>query len=111
MSPAGSSVKTPPAPPPPAANPARKWIWLGIAIVVGLAVAFMPTPQGLSLVAKYVLAVGAFTVVLWATSAINNGVASVLMMALLVAVGVRPPLALSGFAAPSWWILVCVLYY
>lgn len=112
---ADAAVRTPPAPPPAAiptaANPARKWIWLGIAAVVGLIIAFMPTPMGLSLIGKYVLAVAAFTVVLWASSAINNGVASVLMMALMVAVGVRPPLALSGFAAPPWWILLCVLYY
>jgi divalent anion:Na+ symporter, DASS family len=102
---------------PPSAAPiakpsdSSKWIWLGLAVVVGLAIALMPTPNGLTVIAKYVLAVSGFTVVLWATPAMNNGVASVLMMALMVLVGVRPPLALSGFSAPPWWILLCVLYY
>jgi len=88
-----------------------KWIWLVLAVVVGLAIAAMPTPHGLTPIAKYVLAISGFTVVLWATPVMNNGVASVLMMGLMVLVGVRPPLALSGFANPPWWILVCVLYY
>jgi anion transporter len=33
------------------------------------------------------------------------------MMGLLIIVGVRPQLALSGFSSPSFWILLCVLYY
>jgi anion transporter len=115
MSVAGAGVRTPPAPPPTSAakstNSSRKWVWLAVAIVVGLGLAAMPTPHGLSLIAKYVLAIAAFTVVLWASQAINNGVASVLMMALMVLVKVPPPLALSGFSAPAWWILLCVLYY
>jgi len=41
----------------------------------------------------------------------NNGVASVLMMALLIAVKVPPPRALSGFADPAFWTLLAVLYY
>src|SRR6202451_1005148 len=40
----------------------------------------------------------------------NNGVASVLMMALLIAVKVPPPRALSGFADPAFWTLLAVLY-
>jgi di/tricarboxylate transporter len=42
----------------------------------------------------------------------NNGVASILMMALLIAVAkVPPPRALSGFADPAFWTLLAVLYY
>ncbi len=41
----------------------------------------------------------------------NNGVASVLMMALMIPVGIRPQLALSGFSSPQFWILLSVLFY
>ena len=90
-----------------------KWLWLVVAIVVGVAIAAMPTPHGLHASSQNTSLHDhrAFTVVLWASPAMNNGVASVLMMGLMVLAGVRPPLALSGFSAPSWWILVCVLYY
>ena len=89
-----------------------KWTWLVIAIAVGLIVAFIPTPQGLSHNAQLVLAIVAFSVVLWAAEVMNNGVASILMMALLIAIAkVPPPRALSGFADPAWWTLLAVLYY
>src|SRR5580692_9677906 len=99
---------------PPVASPglsASKSIWLGVAILIGLAIAFAPSPQGLSRTAQLVLAITAGTVVLWATEVMNNGVASVLMMALMIAVKVPPPRALSGFADPAFWTLLAVLYY
>jgi DASS family divalent anion:Na+ symporter len=93
-------------------NPTIKWTWLVIAIAVGLVVAFIPTPQGLTHNAQLVLAIVAFAIVLWAAEVMNNAVASILMMALLIAVAkVPPPRALSGFADPAWWTLLCVLYY
>ena len=88
-----------------------KWIWLAVAIAVGLVLAFSPTPQGLTRTGQLVLAITAGTVILWATEVMNNGVASVLMMALLIAVKVPPPRALSGFADPAFWTLLAVLYY
>jgi sodium-dependent dicarboxylate transporter 2/3/5 len=100
------------APAAAAAKPTVKWTWLAIAIVVGLVVAFMPTPQGLTHNAQLVLAIVAFAIVLWAAEVMNNGVASILMMALLIAVAkVPPPRALSGFADPAFWTLLAVLYY
>src|SRR5215475_4414238 len=97
------------APPTVAAKPKVKWTWLAIAIIVGLVVAFMPTPQGLTHNAQLVLAIVAFAIVLWAAEVMNNAVASILMMALLIAVAkVPPPRALSGFADPAWWTLLCV---
>jgi len=33
------------------------------------------------------------------------------MMALMVIVGIKPALALSGFATPPYWILLSVLFY
>ena len=98
-----------------------KWGWLAVAIAVALVVAFIPTPQGLTRTAHLVLAIICGTVVLWAAEVMNNGVASLLMMALLMAVGVRPLLtvpdsgdisgALSGYSDGAWWTLLVVVYY
>src|SRR5262245_18294307 len=88
-----------------------KWIWLAAGILIGLLIAFLPTPAGLSRTGQLVLAITAGTVVLWATDVMNNGVASILMMALLIALKIPPPRGLSGFADPTYWTLLSVLYY
>jgi anion transporter len=88
-----------------------QWISLSVAGIAGSFIVFSPTPEGLTRQAQLGLAITAFTVVLWITRAVNNGIASVVMMALLVLVGVRPGLALSGFATPGLWILLCALFY
>src|SRR5580693_1633598 len=105
-----------------AAKHTIKWGWLAVAILVGLAVAYMPTPQGLDHMAQLVLAVIAGTVILWAAEVMNNGVASLLMMGALMVIGVAPLVvvpglsppvsgALSGFADGAWWTLLVVVYY
>jgi anion transporter len=88
-----------------------KWIGLGIAVIVGLAIFLLPTPHGLARPAQCVLAIIAFTVVLWIFQVMNNGIASILMMALMLLVPVKTPVVLSGFASPQFWILLCVLFY
>jgi len=99
-----------------------KWGWLALAIAIGLGVAFMPAQPGLDHMAQLVLAVIAGTVVLWAAEVMNNGVASLLMMGVLMTIGVAPLLvvpglsppisgALSGFADGAWWTLLVVVYY
>src|SRR5579862_7166644 len=98
--------------PPVAAGAARvKWVPFLLAIAIGAAIFVMPAQQGLSRIGQIALAVSGFTIVLWAFQVMNNGVASVLMMALLIPAGVKPSLALSGFSSGSWWILLAVLYY
>src|SRR5256885_1147046 len=97
----------------------NRMIGLILAIVIGLIILLMPTPQGLqtttaagvSNVPQRVLAIIAFTVILWVFSVVNNGIASVLMMGLLIVAKVPPPDALYGFSQGSWWTLVAVLYY
>src|SRR5260370_30744440 len=98
---------------PPVTAPAArvKWGPFLLAIAIGAAIFFMPTPQGLSRIGQIALAVTGFTIVLWAFQVMNNGVASVLMMALLIPAGVKPSLALSGFSTGSWWVLLAVLFY
>jgi anion transporter len=106
---------THPATPPPAAvagnSQKMRWIWIAIAIVAGLVIIAPPAPHGLSRLAQLVLGITAFTAVLWASQVINNGIASVLMMALMIMAGVRPALALSGFGSPPFWVLLTVLFY
>jgi di/tricarboxylate transporter len=104
-------VAAPAAPPPAAGANNMRWFGLAFAIVLGLIIMFIPTPAGLTAVGQRVLAIIAFTVVLWVFQVINNGIAAILMMALLIPAGVRVPDALSGFSGGSWWILVSVLFY
>ncbi len=95
----------------PAAAQNRKWVWLGVAAFVGIAIAMLPDVEGLTHAAQLVLAITVFSAILWASEIINNGIVSVLMMGLLITAGVRPPLALSGFGGPPFWALVTVLFY
>src|SRR4051794_35012677 len=91
-------------------NPNQRWLAIVMAIAAGIIVRSVPS-GGLSPVAHGVLAVLSFTVVLWVTQAVNNGIASVLMVALLILAGVRPPVALSGYGSPPFWVLLTVLFY
>ena len=99
------------APPAPTTATRVKWLPLLFAIALGLGLFFMPAQHGLTRAGQTALAITAFTIVLWAFGVMNNGVASVLMMALLIPAGAKPSLALSGFSSGSWWILLAVLYY
>ena len=96
---------------PPKSSSASKWIWIIAAFVIGGGIALLPEPAGLSHMAKLVLAITAGTAILWASNVINQGVASVLLMGFLLLVGVKPPLALSGYSDPAYWTLVAVLFY
>jgi anion transporter len=89
----------------------KKWIGLALAILVGATVVSLPTPHGLSSMAQRVLAIAAFTVVLWVFQVMNSGVTAVLMMALMIFARVRPSLVLSGYSSPQFWILLVVLFY
>jgi hypothetical protein len=66
-----------------------KWFHFVIAVALGMTLGMMPAPGGLSRIAQTVLAVLAFTVVLWMFKVTNNGIASILMM------GLRPEDSLS----------------
>ncbi|NLV30154.1 MAG: hypothetical protein GXY47_03280 [Acidobacteria bacterium] len=88
-----------------------RWIGIAAAVAVALVIALIPASAGLAAGARPVLAVSALAIALWLFQSMNNGVASILMMGLMVAVGVKPQLVLSGFSSPQFWILLCVLYY
>ena len=97
---------------PVTANATRiRWLPLLLAVAVGLAIFLIPTPDGLSRTGQTALAITGFAIILWACQVMNNGVASVLMMALMIPAGIKPSLALSGFSTGSWWVLLAVLFY
>ena len=105
------TIKARAAVPPASGATNMKWIGLAVAVALGLLILFISTPVGLTPTGQRVLAITAFTVCLWVFQVVNNGIAAVLMMALMIVAGVKPPDALSGFSAGSWWILVSVLFY
>jgi anion transporter len=88
-----------------------KWIGMCLAVLAGALILIMPAPASLSRAAQSVLGITAFTILLWLSRVMNSGVASVLMMGLMILTGSRPQLVLSGFSSPSFWILLAVLYY
>lgn len=104
-------MSTPTAASAPPVNYGKKFLLLAIAVVVGLVILYMPTPGGLTPAGQRVLAITGFTVALWVFQVVNNGIAAVFMMALMIAAGIKPPDALSGFSQGSWWILAAVLFY
>jgi solute carrier family 13 (sodium-dependent dicarboxylate transporter), member 2/3/5 len=89
----------------------KKWVGLTLAILAGAAILALPTPHGLSVLAHRVLAIAAFTVILWVFQVMNNGITAILMMALMIFAGVKPALVLSGYSSPQFWILLVVLFY
>jgi anion transporter len=89
----------------------KKWIGLTLAVAVGAAILLLPTPHGLSPLAHRVLAIVAFTVMLWVFQVMNYGITAILMMALMILARVKPSLALSGYSSPQFWILLVVLFY
>ena len=84
---------------------------LSLAILTGACIMILPVPAGLSGTAMSVLAVASFAIMMWLFQVMNNGVASILMMGLMIVFGVRPQVILGGFSSPSFWILLCVLFY
>jgi anion transporter len=88
-----------------------RWIGFAIAIVVGLVMLALPTPQGLTYTGHVVLAIIMFTVMLWIFGVMNNGATGILMMGLMIAAHVKPGVVLGAFAGGAFWILLCVLFY
>ncbi|MGA2259719.1 MAG: SLC13 family permease, partial [Thermoguttaceae bacterium] len=84
---------------------------MALAIVVGVALLAMPTPHGLAPMGQRVLAITIFTVIIWIFQVMNQGAASVLMLTLMVAAGLKMGAAFNAFSGPSWWVLLAVLYY
>src|SRR5215831_9989298 len=88
-----------------------KYVWIVAAAAVGIIVGKLPLGSGLTHNGQFVLAILAFTAVLWVAQPVSNAVSSILMMALLISVKVPPPLVFSGFSGGPFWVLLTVLFY
>jgi di/tricarboxylate transporter len=95
----------------PAPRSHLKWSGLALAVSLGFALHWLPLTHSLTAPARVILQITAFTVALWVFQVINPGFVSILMMALMLLSGVRPPSVFSGFSSGGFWVLVCVLFY
>lgn len=95
-----------------AGAPSRRSLILFFAsLVLGGSIAVLPTPSHLPRSGQLVLAVTAAVVAMWMFRVLATGIVSLVMLPLMVLAGVQPAVVLSGFASPSFWILVAVLFY
>ena len=88
-----------------------KYFWIAAAAVIGIVVGRLPLSPGLSGAGQLVLAIIAFTATLWAAQPVSNAIASIVMMALLIAAKVPATLVFSGFSGGPFWVLLTVLFY
>ncbi len=86
-----------------------------IGAVSGIAVAAiiwsLPGIGTLESIGQRALAILALGVLFWATEVLASGVTAIMVLGLLMALGVPGSVALSGFAASGFWILVAVLFF
>ena len=82
-----------------------------LAVLAGGFIWMAPTPQGLTPVGQAVVAILAFTVILWMFSVLDNASTALLMLALMMLAGVKPEHALGVFSGSAFWILLVVLFY
>ncbi|MBI4444709.1 MAG: anion permease [Acidobacteria bacterium] len=89
----------------------KSFITVGVAVLIGVLLLLLLPGQGLDFKGRWIVAVIAMTVVLWASSSIENAAATFLMLGALVAGGIPASQVLSGYASGGFWILLAVLYY
>jgi len=80
-------------------------------IAVAAVIAAWPQIGQLDATGQRALALIALGVVWWATNVLNAGITAVMVLGLMLAAGVPGSVALSGFAASGFWILVSVLFF
>jgi anion transporter len=84
---------------------------VGAAAISGLGIYALPATPGLSSQAHAVLGITVFTVIIWLFRVINNGLASIFMLGLMILAKIPVGLALSGFSNGGFWVLLVVLFY
>jgi sodium-dependent dicarboxylate transporter 2/3/5 len=76
-------------------------------IVFGLIGWVLPTPEGLPQTGKMALAVGAFAIIVWVTSAVEGAISGIMIVFLLaITKAAKVAVAFSGFANTSVWLIV-----
>lgn len=104
----------------------RNIIWLLIAFIVYAVVAFIPTPEGLTVVGQRALATFAFAIIVWVSQAVSYPVSSMIIIALIaLGVGFAPNPedatalygtstalrdALAGLATPGFALVAAALF-
>lgn len=80
-------------------------------LAAALVVAFLPRIENLDPASQPVVAIIVMAVVFWATEVLNAGIIAVLALGLMLAIGVPPAIAVSGFSSSAFWIVVSVLFF
>ena len=89
----------------------RRTIGAVCGIAAAILVLLLPGVGSLEPVGVRALAFIALGVVFWAADVLNAGITAVLTLGLLMIAGVPGSVALAGFAASGFWILVAVLFF
>ena len=61
-----------------------KPVWIIISFIILITILLLPTPAGLSVMAKAALAILAFAVVMWVTEAVTYPVSATLILGLMI---------------------------
>lgn len=89
----------------------RKVLGAGLATAAGGLIWLLPTPTNLGHTGHAVLAILAFSALLWVFDVLGNATTSLLMLALFILAGVKPEHALGAFASSPFWLVLVVLFY
>lgn len=88
----------------------KKLLYEALAIAIGLAIAWLPPPEGLGQPAMWVLALLAWAIVNWMTNVVPDFVCVLVMCSAWVLLGIVPfPQAFGSFAQPTVWLLISAM--
>jgi di/tricarboxylate transporter len=87
--------------------PPQSLLILAAAAILGILIALIPAPASAPPKAMLALGLGTFTVILWATQAISQPLASVIFMVLLLALGIGSMRTIAaGFVSNAAWLVL-----
>jgi di/tricarboxylate transporter len=89
----------------------RRAIGAACGIAAAAIILMLPGVGALEPIGVRALAIIVLGVLFWATEVLNAGITAVMTLGLLMIAGVPGSVALSGFAASGFWILVAVLFF
>ena len=89
----------------------RRAIGAALGIAAAAVILMLPGVGTLEPLGVRALAFIVLGVVFWAADVLNAGITAVMTLGLLMIAGVPGNVALAGFAASGFWILVAVLFF
>jgi len=89
----------------------RRTIGTACGLAAATVILMLPGVGTLDPMGVRALAIIVLGVLFWATEVLNAGITAVMTLGLLMIAGVPGSVALSGFAASGFWILVAVLFF